>query len=188
MRKMIAFGFVICFVVILSFFLGFCLGNSLSEVTIKDKNNIDFYTAFIKLCDEAYCIPIDSLVPCNWDKMKVFSAYATVQEKEGYAGYRYDKDIGDGFYEDLVSILFLKDGEVVYFIDNVTPRSFEYKLLNSEVTLITDGVNCWNYINTEYMPGFQYWKVSSVQDEFEASEEPCLWIEKEQNCIVVEIS
>ena len=159
MKKMVAIVLIllvlICSIVCISIFK--CVIYKTKNVSNTQRNEIDFFRALLYAKAESPMIPIENLVPVEWDYMKVFCAYATKEDKIEFAGYIYADDIQDIGHEDILSLLFFKDGKVVYYVDALVPRMFEYEMLeNGLVKMSTKG---WYFveIDSAMCPEFSSW-------------------------------
>lgn len=86
---------------------------------------LEFYSTLLVYMKSNNIIPIREVVPVNWNKMKVFPAYSTKDDKIDYVGYRYANDLQDITHEDVISLVFLWDDSLVYYVDVLVPRMFQ---------------------------------------------------------------
>lgn len=91
---------------------------------------LEFYVSILEAMQKDDCVFIEDIVPVDWDIMKVFTAYATKDNKLEYAGYKYDDDLEDITHEDVMSYIFLKGNKVVYYVDILVPRMFKARKIN----------------------------------------------------------
>ena len=150
----------------------FRINAALNGMSVKERNEIDFYREFLYAKEDSAHIPIEQLVPVAWDSMKVFRAYATAEDKIEFAGYPYEKDLQDINYEDMVSLLFLRDGKVVYYVDLLLPRLFQYE--NLENGLVRLSKKGWYSVELDasVVPTFSGWAYYPQIEEANREEEP----------------
>ncbi len=82
-----------------------------------DKMNQQFCSAVLNAKSRSDEIEIADLIPTEWDKMYVFGAYTTREEKFAAAGCEYNLAISSGVSESLISMLFMNGNEVAYYVE-----------------------------------------------------------------------
>lgn len=82
-----------------------------------DKMNQQFYSAVLNSESQSDEIEIADLIPAEWDKMYLFGAYTTREEKFAAAGCEYNLAISSGVSESLISMLFMNGNEVAYYVE-----------------------------------------------------------------------
>jgi hypothetical protein len=140
--------------------------------TITERNEIDFYRAFLYAKEDSSRISIKRLIPVEWDTMKVFRAYATAEDKVKYAGYTYSDKIDDLSLEDALSLLFLRSEKVVYYVDNLRPEWFTYNLLDNGLEEMS--LYGWYRVTIDSFvhPDFTRWAYYSQIDEVDFKDDP----------------
>lgn len=143
-----------------------------NNTTMTERNEIDFYRAFLYEKEDSSHISVERLVPVEWDTMKVFRAYATADDKVKYAGYMYSNKIDNLYLEDALSLLFLRRGKVVYYVDNLRPEWFTYNLLDNGLEEMT--LNGWYsvVIDSFVHPDFTRWAYYPKIDEADFKDDP----------------
>jgi hypothetical protein len=85
--------------------------------TQLDEMNTSFFNACLHAAQTSGVIDFSEFIPAEWDKMYVFGAYTTKEEKFAAAGCEYNPAISSGISESLISILFMHGDDVVYYIE-----------------------------------------------------------------------
>lgn len=171
---------VLYIILIISIVLNFilCVHITLSNVSISatEKNTIDFFRAFLYASKNESDISIDWLVPVEWDTLRVFKAYATKEDKIAYAGYQYADDLGDINYEDEISLIFLRNNKVVYYVDTLLPRLFEYTPQdNGNIEMSIKGGKGYSVeIDASVVPQYDEWAFYPQFDEASNADSPHL--------------
>lgn len=101
----------------------------------------DFYATLLEQANEDKIVYIEDLIPVEWDKMRVFPTYADGKGKVKYAGYEYAKYLTTHHQEGQLSLLFFKEGKVVYYADWVEPSRFDVIQCKEEVVIRSR--MCW---------------------------------------------
>ena len=146
-----------------------------TKPSLTTLNELEFYKNLLVAYNERNQILIQDLVPVEWDYMKVFCAYATGEDKVKFAGYRYAEDLKDINYEDVVSLLFMRDGKVVYYVDSLIPRAFDYHVVNDSQTIMTrKPLKQYNFttIPSDLLPTFKGWAYYPKIEEATIEEQP----------------
>ena len=76
------------------------------EPSKTSEYELEFYVSILEAMQKDDCVFVEDIVPVDWDIMKVFTAYATKENKLEYAGYKYDDDLEDITHEDVMSYTF----------------------------------------------------------------------------------
>ena len=95
------------------------------SISKTEQYELEFYSTLLVYMESNSVIPIREVVPVSWNKMKVFPAYSTKDDKIDYVGYRYADDLQDITHEDVISLVFLWDDSLVYYVDVLVPRMFQ---------------------------------------------------------------
>lgn len=133
--KCIAVTMAVIFTICLCFLL---LHNKTDESSHQTgQYELEFYTSLLYALNDTKRIYIDDLVPVEWDTMHVFVAYATKDNKVDYAGYIYANDIQDITHEDVISLIFLAEDKVVYYVDTLVPRMFDIERISANEVKLT---------------------------------------------------
>lgn len=137
--------------------------SSLSKVRNLSKTDtyeMNFYLSLLHALEECEYVLIEDLVPVDWELMKVFTAYATKADKIDYAGYQYGSDLEDITHEDVISLIFIKDDRVVYYVDALVPRKFETDMISStEVEFsLSEGITSKETFNSAVWLGDWYYE------------------------------
>ena len=82
-----------------------------------DEMNTAFFYACLHAAQTSGVLEFSEFIPAEWDKMYVFGAYTTKEEKFAAAGCEYNPAISSGISESLISILFMHGDDVVYYIE-----------------------------------------------------------------------
>ena len=91
----------------------------LTEEEQLDARNREFYAAMLEQAAETDTIPLEALVPVKWDRVIAFDAYAGADEMYRLAGGRFSEALSSGGYNEMVSLIFMYEGEVTYFVHEV---------------------------------------------------------------------
>ena len=169
--------------------LGICIGvaaviyslHCFMELPFKEdvttaKYETDFYVAFLQAISSKNEVLIADLVPVKWDTMKVFRAYSTKEDKFAYAEYRYANDIQDITHEDVISLMFMKDGIVVYYVDALVPRRFDIEMVDSSIMEVSLDGKYAIRIDSAYACPVTSWGYYPMIDEVSVREEPCFML------------
>ena len=125
--KMKIYLSTVAIVILLSVIIILCQRGGTSKTS---EYELEFYVSILKAMQKDDCVFIEDIVPVDWDIMKVFTAYATKENKLEYAGYKYADDLKDITHEDVMSYTFLKGNKVVYYVDILVPRMFKARKTN----------------------------------------------------------
>ena len=132
-----------CIAVIAVMIFAICLGflplHSKHDVVSQQTSRfeMEFFTGLLYALDDTKRIYIDDLVPVEWDTMYVFTAYATKDNKIDCVGYTYANDIQDITHEDVISLVFLLEDKVVYYVDALVPRMFDIERISTTEARLT---------------------------------------------------
>lgn len=149
-----------------------------------DTYEIEFYAALLNSMQESDNILLEDIVPAEWDVVKVFTAYATKENKIKYAGYKYGNQLMDLNYEDMMSLLFLKDGKVVYYVDALLPRRFQVKKLNEMKIRILKGFGKPQTVQLDDMSLLDGWAYTTQISESHKENKPYFEIAKNDSGII----
>lgn len=87
-----------------------------TEMERLDAVNREFYTAMKENSTKTNLIPLETLVPVEWDRVIAFDAYAGAEEMERLAGTRFSEVLSYGGYSEMFSLVFMRGDEVAYFV------------------------------------------------------------------------
>jgi len=90
-----------------------------TEMEQLDVMNREFYAAMLERAAETDRIPLETLVPVEWDRVIAFDAYAGAEEMWRMAGGQFSEALNYGGYREMFSLIFLRGDEVVYFVHEV---------------------------------------------------------------------
>ena len=108
--------------------------------SLTSQYETDFYVNLLKAASESETVYFRDLVTCEWDTVAILPVYQTDETKIEYAGYRYADDLRSNCREDILSLLFMKEGKVVYYVDSLAPWIFQYSpVADSKVMLKKSG-------------------------------------------------
>lgn len=133
---------------------------------------LEFYTNLLYALDDTDRIYIENLVPVEWDTMKVFTAYATKDNKIDYAGYTYANGIHDITHEDVLSLIFTSENEVVYYVDVLVPRMFDTERISTTEIKLTLNDDISALINLEEAQMVTNWGYSAEITETHYQNKP----------------
>lgn len=134
-------------------------------ISITDRNEVDFFRAFLYAIPDTAHVPLDMLVPVEWERVKVFRAYATPENKVKYAGYQYADDLDSIEYEDTLSLVFMNNSYVVFYVDILLPRMFKYEYLDNGLVRMSLKGRYSVDIDEEMVPTFSEWALHPQIDE-----------------------
>ena len=153
--KCIAATMAVVFIICLCFLL---LHNKPDASTHQTgQYELEFYTSLLYALNDTKRIYIDDLIPVEWDTMHVFVAYATKDNKVDYAGYVYANDIQDITHEDVISLIFLSEDKVVYYVDALVPRMFDMERISRNEVKLTLNDEISTLVNLEEVEMITNW-------------------------------
>jgi hypothetical protein len=141
-------------------------------MNMKERNQIEFFQSLLYERIHSSRIPIKQLVPVEWDYMKVFHVYTTKEMKIEFAGYQYANNLDDVNYEDEVSLLFMKGGKVMYYVDSLLPRLFQYQIMDHGLVKLSSRGGYSVEIDSSMIPNFSDWGYYPLIEEAAIEDEP----------------
>ena len=112
MKRCIMICFIILFLAIVSISLYFH-----NEEIILKTNNTCFVESIYNESQLSNRCYLESIIPCDWDRVIVFDPYSSRSRKYKAAGYIYNYSIRTGESENVLSMVFLLGNSVVYYVD-----------------------------------------------------------------------
>lgn len=87
-----------------------------TEMERLDAVNREFYEAMRERAAETDRIPLEALVPVEWDRVIACDPYAGEEEMWRLAGSRFSEVLSFGGYNEMFSLIFMCGDEVVWFV------------------------------------------------------------------------
>ena len=107
-----------------------------SSISNTHRYELDFYISILQATKNSKIVALDNLVPVEWDYVKVFYPYQTVEDKIEFVGYKYADYLTDLGDNGCLSLIFIRNERVVYFVDCLSDQTIEHiKLDNGLIRL-----------------------------------------------------
>lgn len=87
-----------------------------TEMERLDAINREFYETVLDQAADTDRIPLEKLVPVEWDRVIACDPYAGEEEMWRLAGSRFSDVLSPGGYHEMFSLIFMRGDEVVYCV------------------------------------------------------------------------